>query len=238
MEIVETQKTSRKRAQRPREKKRRRMFYTPRKVKQAPKVRTEIKTFDYTYSDSTPYEIPLFTSITGDDDFLTADATGGMTCINVIRQGAQDSQRIGSKITLKSIRTRATIVCTTSSTNSIRIVLLCDKQCNGAYPTISDIFQDNVSSTTTFNSSLKSSEYLRYIVLRDLVYTFTSGNNLSKVMSKIVKKKLQITFQSDDGDIGDLAHNAIYILAGSSTYTTDSDCIHIKFSTRIRYYDF
>lgn len=238
MDIVEIQKTSRKRAKRPRVSKRRRTISTQVKVKPKVRITSEIKTFDYTYSDTTPYELPLFTSITGDEDFLTADATGGMTCVNMVQTGASLSSRIGAKITVKSIRIRATITCVTASTNSIRIVLLCDKQPNGAFPVIGTIFKDNISDTTTFNSSLNSSQFSRFIVLRDLVYNFTNGNNLGKYISKMIKKKIPISYGSSNGDIGDLNTNSILLLAGTSTYTHTTDAMHIKFSTRLRYYDF
>lgn len=200
-------------------------------------VSTEIKTFDTSYTDSTPYELPEFVDITFSESFLTSDETGGGCCINEIVQGTGSSQRIGSKITIKSIRLRCTLSCATATTNSVRICLVYDKQPNLAFPTLATIFQDS-TATTSFVSSLNMSNVRRFVVLRDSISTFNTDGPLGRYVNKLIKRKIICDYSSSDGDIGDISGGSILLLAGSSSYIHTTNAIHIKFNTRIRYYDF
>lgn len=201
------------------------------------RITTEIKTFDYNYLNANSYEIPLFSSMAGANAFLTGNATGGMTCINAIVLGNSALTRIGNKITIKSIRMRILIYCTTPTTNSIRVCLLVDRQPNQAFPTIDQIFQDSTTNTD-FNSSLNMGYKDRFRILRETVYSFTNNGNLGRYVSKMSRKRIPCMYITSDGDIGDLGSNSILLLIGSSNYTNTSNFFTVRFTTRIRYYDF
>ena len=72
---------------------------------------------------------------------LNADNNGAFQSLVNIKQGNAISQRIGNKINLKSVRLRFSLDSTGVLTNTptdTRLLLVYDRQPNGAYPTVND----------------------------------------------------------------------------------------------------
>lgn len=90
--------------------------------------------------------------------------TGGL--VENIAQGTTQSTRIGRKINVKSIQIKgvtAPSVLNTTTQNVCVIYLIWDKQCNGAYPAVTDIF-DSASSFPVARINMANSE--RFVILK------------------------------------------------------------------------
>lgn len=116
--------------------------------------RAELKFHDIDINSTNP--IPTAGEI------LAANAS-----LNVIAQGNTESQRIGRKLTIKSIlwRMKFRILANTAAStteDSVRIILYLDKQCNGAAAVVTDILE--TASFLSFNHLANSS---RFVILMD-----------------------------------------------------------------------
>ncbi|MDG0901972.1 capsid/nuclear shuttle family protein [Pseudomonas sp. L01] len=87
------------------------------------------------------------------------NATGSVTCLNLIRAGSSFFNRIGRRVELKNITFSAAVAplrtSTTSTSEYIRIIVVYDRQTNGANPAIADVLQsvDQAGANTTTSFS-------------------------------------------------------------------------------------
>lgn len=147
----------------------------------------------------------------------------GYTCINTLSQGNSVSQRVGNKVVFTSIRVTGTISASDSQditdTGPIRVVVVYDKQTNGAAPAITEILA-NVSSdgsySTTFNSGIKISNRKRFVVLRDQTFTFggLGSDDAIHCIDWFIKKKMETTYAttSTPPTVANIMTGAIYLL--------------------------
>lgn len=158
-----------------------------------------------------------------------------------IAQGTGESQRIGRKITLKSIGWKfemtlpsTTLIAQTSA--SVRLIFVLDKQCNGTAPSVAQVLED--SSYQSFNNLSNKS---RFRTLMDRNYTIESPaivDGVSSVPGKIQDsfyKKCNIPIEYDGvtGGLTEIRSNNLFVLllgAGVQTVTMTS-------RMRIRYSD-
>lgn len=119
------------------------------------------------------------------------NGTACVQSLNLIQQGAGISQRIGNKVSLKSLRLRLRLINNTVSTNAIishaRVMVLYDRNPNGAYVAANTILgeslQSNSIGTGTMDSNINPNFFDRFVVLMDkhLVlppYTSTGVGNV------------------------------------------------------------
>lgn len=174
------------------------------------------------------------------------------TCI----QGPGIANRIGNKIALKAIRVRGTLYGTgegsgLTTPTYMRVLLVYDRQVNGAYPAVNTIFSDidlsNAINPGDYQSSLNPQFYDRFIVLMDKFQVF--GEALSTtlgptemrqyVIDEYVKLKgLETCFKTSSvgSPITDLASGALYLITIGSDINGDADW-GLRIKTRLRYYD-
>lgn len=68
------------------------------------------------------------------------DTTGSIVLLNTVAQGASVTQRVGKKITMKSIMFRGSMQnLSTAATNDVAFLIVYDKRPTGALPAITDI---------------------------------------------------------------------------------------------------
>jgi len=212
--------------------------------------KNEKKSFDMVFTNTTSsYWLPLAANVTGTNPLLTANATGGMTVLNAIPQGTQIDQRVGNKIQISSIRIKASIIIagTGQTFDGIRIMVVYDRNPNGAYPTISSILSDSgivEGAMSTANTNFASSQNIaykdRFLILRDQLLTIDPDSSNVIRYDTFIKRKLETNFKSSSnpGVIGDISTGALYLIAfneytsSSVSYTTLQ---HV--SCRIRYND-
>lgn len=104
---------------------------------------------------------------------LTLDTAGRIQPVNLIASGSGFNNRIGRKIEMQSLHLHGVLTQTgtaTTTTDYTRIVVVYDRQTNGAVPVLQDIFtnysQSSVTSSTVF-SDLNPDERERFQILAD-----------------------------------------------------------------------
>jgi len=190
----------------------------------------------------------------------TIDTTGSIGALNLIQSGSGFYNRIGRRIEMKSIHFKGNITPTANQatvTDYIRIVLIYDRQTNGAYPAIGDILQSTDqagANTTNCYSGLNMNYRDRFSILRDMKIVIPECTNTAGVISTtmaidptkplnnlefFVKLKGLLTQYRADSNpavIGDIATGALYlVLLGNVANATAQ--WQLSFQTRLRYND-
>lgn len=158
--------------------------------------------------------------------------------INKIVQGVKESERIGRKVTLRSINWRFNIELQSTTdknkvNHSVRVILFLDKQCNGATAAVNDILE--FADWQSFNNLANKS---RFRTLMDRTYDLnammeaSSGTPTSgRIMihdSCFKKINIPIEFDNTTGAITEIRSNNIGVLLIGSN-KGDSD-----FTSRLR----
>lgn len=105
---------------------------------------------------------------------LALNATGSIIPLNLIQAGSSFFNRIGRKVEMISVRFVGNFnllnVSRATGADYARIVLVYDRQANGALPALADIFQDTEQSgtnTTQANSGINLNNRERFAVIAD-----------------------------------------------------------------------
>lgn len=157
--------------------------------------------------------------------------------------GTGESERIGRKITIKSINlhTEALLISTASSSNcddGVRMILYWDKQCNGATATVTDILE-----TATYRSFNNLSNKNRFRILKDVFIDVScqagAGNGttnqfatVGKTRNFYIKCNIPVEFSSTTGAIAEIRSNNIGVLVISS-----NGLMEFAYTARIRFTD-
>jgi len=168
----------------------------------------------------------------------------------LITSGTAPSTLVGRKMTLKNITIRGTITLPkdsdgalsgTAITDVVRIMLVWDKQCNGAQAAVTDVI-----STASGVEGLRNMEKSqRFQVLKEwlvninsaMAYDPTNNVYVNSGFQKAFKynKKCNITIHYDDtasSVIADVQDNNIFLLAISN-----SGAVRVSAQSRIRFLD-
>lgn len=190
---------------------------------------------------------------------VTLDSTGSVTALNLIRAGSSYFNRIGRKIEMQSIRLVAEVLPlrTIAAQDYIRILIIYDRQTNGALPAITDILQTTdqagANSTTSF-SGLNLNNRDRFVVLRDHHVTLPSMTDTAGVITNLgLEDPISRTFNFDDyvklrgmlvqykadsapAVIGDIATGSLLLVTlGAQAAGTAGFQLNVE--TRLRYKD-
>jgi len=167
-------------------------------------------------------------------------ATGQLV---LIPQGTTESTRIGRKCVIKSIQIRGvfTFIPGAAATASqvSTVVLVWDKQCNGAAAAVTDVMTSNALGTALVN--MANSE--RFVILKRWRITLQPGagvttayNNTSRSLDYFKKCNIPIEYNSTAGAITEIRSNNLFLLAGADTNGGD-DVVQFLGTTRVRYSD-
>jgi len=166
----------------------------------------------------------------------TVTSNVNATCLNLIQQGAGSWNRVGRKVINKSLRIKGDVIFTQAPTatgivesNSVRMVVVWDKQPNGgAIPNFNTIFgvtsQDG-TETCIYKDPPKYDNMDRFSVLRDCVMDFApplynagAGSEgftqLSRSFDEFIPLKgREVVFlgQSNPMTIADVSTGAVYV---------------------------
>lgn len=204
------------------------------------KTSSELKFFDigttaYTV-DTTPEVIPwTVTSAT------STTSTGSLV---QIVQGDTESMRNGRKITIKSIQCKGFLTGPTTTPNDvIQLYLILDKQCNGALPSYSDVFED-VPVVSEVNRMINLSNSSRFTIIKKLRMTFVGQTALagpvytSQIKSIDFYKKCNIPIEYDSsattGVVTSVKSNNLFWLAVGSA---SDDGPILSLNNRLRFVD-
>ncbi len=107
------------------------------------------------------------------DDATIAAGANVTASINLVAQGVTESTRVGRKFTIRSINWRFHITIpagtTGNTSDTVRVIMFLDKQCNGATASNTDILE-----TADFQSFNNLANKSRFRTLMDRTYTINA----------------------------------------------------------------
>ena len=181
--------------------------------------------------------------------------TGQVKLMNGIQTGSGYFNRTGSKIEMKSIQIKAYIYILATATQDFgRVLLIYDRQANGAAPSFSDIIQgrqqDGTTVTNTSFDMINLDNRDRFVVLRDKCFFLSSQTDTAGVITNVypqptdkemiidwyVKLKgLTTHFKSSSSPTtpADINTGALYLVNASG----GSDLYSLVGQARLRYND-
>lgn len=182
------------------------------------------------------------------------NTTGTFTLLAVPVLGSDFTQRIGRKITLRTVYIKGRVVTEASTagpaliaaSQHCRMIVFVDMQPNGAAPAVTDLL---VSATPASQLNLNNRDRFKIIrdkefVLDPYIVSFTattayaSAPNQVKFCKVFKKINVETIFNATNGGtIADITSGALYMFwIGSNAAGTNTDSNFIG-STRVRYND-
>lgn len=154
--------------------------------------------------------------------------------INGIAQGSSPNNRIGRKITMKSLQLKYTAIVGAT----VRVLTVYDKQTNGILPATIDILQGNssVPPLADFNAMPNLSNGNRFVVISDEIMNDMYSTDVANGQCY---RKINLEteyFNNITGVISDISTGSIYIMMCPVTIIATPTAIG-TFSSRIRYTD-
>lgn len=185
--------------------------------------------------------------------------TAVITPINLIAAGSSFYNRVGRRIEMKSITFKGVCAAIRTVANEAigRVVLVYDRQTNGALPAIADMFQTTIqdgTNTTSGYSGINLNYRDRFQIIRDfLLYlpslTETAGvvtnpghqdqmSSFPKICFHSKLKGLDTTYRADSAPavIGDIATGGLYVVVFGSLASATTGW-SLFWESRIRYGD-
>ncbi len=173
-----------------------------------------------------------------------AVVTAAMTIhnLNLIPQGITEITRIGRKANISKLNIKGVIEIEAqtdaqSSMDTVRIMVVLDKQCNGATMTAVQLLLSD--TMLSFNNLVNKG---RFKVLHNEVHTITGHVALSTTfgpsqkyfeINKVFKKPIPIEFDGVTGAVTEIRSNCLYYL----TQAFDGGDVKIEAEARVRFTD-
>jgi len=197
------------------------------------------------------------------------NTTGSVFPLNIVAQGSAQYERVGNKIDMRSLELSYTLqpiaAARSCAMDSARILVVYDKQTNGAAPAISDILQDADQAGDPFTNTFSGLNILnsdRFIVLYDrrvqlpalttqvaapsVTAEFPSGfggdllgkgDGLGFHHRFLRFRGLPTQFKANGGSVGDISTGGVFLVTLGAT-AAGSECWAIpKWHARLRYSD-
>jgi len=194
----------------------------------------ELKSFDY--YDATDRSLVTVANVVG-----ATSMTTGMGVVNIPATGNGFYEVIGNKCQGKSLAIEAEFAQpqTDVSSSTIRLMVVLDRQVNGAFPAIGDILYDN-NTGTTFNSAINIANRDRFQVFRDMQFTLDPAQGLTRHYEAYIRlPDLEFVYKAaaSRGAIASINSGALYLIAfyvqHAGTTAPSIGNVHC----RTRYYD-
>lgn len=160
--------------------------------------------------------------------------------LNLVPQGVTENTRIGRKLHIKSIYIRGRFFNDPAATNQMSIctlILVLDKQCNGAAATWADVFDGTQTNQRMRN--LANSERFQVIKTWDCILPLTAGvdgayTSTGCPLEWYKKVNIPILFSNTTGAITEICCNNLLLLGGDSV--SDDTC-SFQGTCRLRFTD-
>lgn len=188
------------------------------------------------------------------------NTTGSIYALNLVQVGSSMFNRVGRRIQLISMRMRIQIQVIIGITRSVpvdtgKIAVVYDKQTNGAYPTLADVYQDTEqtgANTATSISGLNMNNRDRFITIMEKNIVLASGavNPTGTVVNSFPQdlttlyldeyRKLSLTthFRSDSNPavIGDISNGGLYFITYANL-AAGAEGYQVIWNCRLKYID-
>lgn len=223
------------------------------------------------YRPAAPMVLKSSAEVKGLDTSLAATAVVSTTNtndfvipVNLVVPGNGSFNRVGRKIHMRSLRlygTASVVIGARATTgdiggNTLRMIVVYDKQPSGVLPTFADIFGTTSQAgteTSDWNDPLRYDNTSRFRVLRDKKMTANprffnaAGGTLDTQILRIqfdeyLKLNNSATVysgQSDPCTIADISSGALYVIFRAEVNTAGTDVINVSTTShaRLRYTD-
>jgi len=167
----------------------------------------------------------------------------GLTCLNIITQGSAVNERVGNKINMTSIRARFNIApgaLPLATDNSVRYMVVYDRQTNGAWPAIADILRTNGAGNPQHFTGVNIANRDRFAILREGTVDVDIGKSHVSTVDLYIKCHLQTQYKAStvgNATIGDIATGAVYFIVFSMLIGGPNHPTIYNFASRVRYVD-
>lgn len=153
--------------------------------------------------------------------------------INGIAQGVANNERVGRKIRMKKIQIRYIVEPVSGSNPSqARIMIVYDKQPNGALPIVGDVV--NGGQFYSFNVLANSD---RFVVLMDEISESCQSSVTNISGQRHVNIDLETVFGGTTAGIASINSGSVFIMAANNSDPTVGTVSSMFFTTRVRYTD-
>ena len=132
---------------------------------------------------------------------------------------------------MKSIQWRA-IAQNSSGASQHRIVVIYDKQSNGALPALTDIFTAN-----SFVSPMNLNNADRFVVIHDEITESIQSSSLNISSSRFSKCNLETIFTGNTGTITDILSGSLFMTIANNGGTITGVVTALDVYARVRYTD-
>lgn len=190
------------------------------------------------------------------------NGTGAVICLNLVRAGSSFFNRIGRRIELKNITFSAIIAplrtSTAATSEYVRILIVYDRQTNGANPAIADILQSTDQSganTTSSFSGINLNNRDRFRIFADeritlpnitVVGAITTSPSVDidpmkttfniKRFIKLGRELTQYKADSAPAVVGDIATGGLFLVFLGST-GAGAESYAVNWESRVRFND-
>lgn len=186
----------------------------------------------------------------------TSTLSTQISLMNGIAAGSDYSQRLGRKVTIKSIYLLLNVHYVDGAAqdapqgHTCRMWIVLDTQANGTTPTFNSMFASATSVSTTMNNL---DQRMRFKILKDMRFTLppydgtgatafakTLGTFTGSKVFKIFKKvRIPVIYNATGGSIGSISTNAIHLVFASQANGNGNVLSNVAWdlSYRLRFVD-
>lgn len=193
---------------------------------------------------------------------LTLNTTAAITCVNLVQVGSSMFNRIGRKIEMRSVRMNAYMITAPVTRATVfpdfgRVMIVYDRQTNGAFPAIADILQDTEQSgtnSTTAQSGLNMNNRERFVTIMDKRITIPQATATAGVLTNVFPNAQELPakfnefrklrgltthFKADSNPavIGDVATGGLYVISFASNQASGTELFSLDWNLRLKYTD-
>lgn len=166
---------------------------------------------------------------------LDTQGTGSynLQLINGLTQGTGDAMRIGNEVCNNYLMAKLNFIFP-DTTNRCRVMIVWDKQPNGAPPAVADLFTYTANPVDSF---LNPDSKARFHVLKDVIVSGgTSGGPATKAFNwKINLRKKRTLYKGTTDTIGAIQSNALWLICQSDSGVPPNPFLNYMF--RLNYLD-
>lgn len=170
-----------------------------------------------------------------DQSFSAASigSTGSILSMMQCTIGDTDTTRDGNQITIKSVMLYYSAI-VGDTTNAVRLILILDKQPNGAAPTVNDILESTGSVVTPYNPINYQNRTRFKFLMNKFMFVSTNGPEvLGGKYFKKFKKPIVVSYNETSGLPNT---NALWLLAISdSAVGVPNPSVYVQ--SRVYFYD-
>lgn len=161
---------------------------------------------------------------------LSFSTAGQVVLLSGLAQGNSDITRNGNSVLGKDIQCKFVLTKNASASQTIcRLIWICDKECDGANPTLANILVGTVPAVGMLNKDFTK----RFVVLKDTMHCLDANNQI--VEDKLyIKYPIHMYYDGSTAAVSDCKENQVFLLMVSNEATNTPT---LTAHSRINFYD-